>query len=112
MKYAPEGAFFCRVFVNVWNAKFRLPEKSLVGTLQNLVPLGDRMHRGFERRTAIGDSECSRVDLGNNLLNTPTNGSKILDALVPQKPALIGSIGIVAPTLDQLLNVLRPVRNI
>ena len=99
---AAEGALVVRVLVDVRDAQLGLPQKRVVGALEDLPLLGDRADDGLERRAPVGVAEGARLDLRDHLLDAATDGAEVLEPLLPEKPGPVRPAGIVAPTLDKI----------
>jgi hypothetical protein len=49
----------------------------VVGSFEDVPLLGDRIQHRFERRAAVGISECVGLDLGDHLLEAAPNGAEV-----------------------------------
>lgn len=76
----------------------------MVRALENLALLGNGVDYGLQRRAAILRAEAARLDFRDDCLQAATNGAEVLEALLPEKPALIGGAWVVAPPRQQVTN--------
>ena len=78
-----------------------LPHERVVGALEDLALLGDRVEHRLEGRTTIRDPERPAVDLLDDLHDPAPDRAEVLEPLLPQEPRPVGPAGILAPLLDQ-----------
>lgn len=92
------------VLVNIRDPKLRLPQESVIRPLEDLPLLGDGADDGFERRSFVLTAERVCFDFLHNRCDTTSNGAKVLQAFVPEKPGLISSPWIFFPSTKQLMS--------
>ena len=61
----------------------RLPQESVVRSLEDLALLGDRAYDRLERGALVGRSEGAGFDFGYNGCDAAADGAEILEALLP-----------------------------
>ena len=91
-----------RILVNIRNAQLGFPKERMVSSFEHLSLFCDGFHDRFQRRAAIGHTKCARLDLVNNFGDATTDGSEILNPLLPQKPIAIGGTFVRPPLQKQL----------
>ena len=101
VKHVAKGALIDRAFINVRDTQLGFPQKSVIGTFENLTLLGHRMNHGFQRRPAILCAKTATRDLGNHRLQAAPDRAEVLDPLFPQEPGLEGARHVSPPVLDQ-----------
>jgi hypothetical protein len=84
-------------FVNIWDTELRLPQKGMVRPFEYLALLGNRLYDDLKGRSPVRCTKPVCLDLLDYLLNAVTYGSKVLQSFRPEKPRLVGSIGIITP---------------
>ena len=104
MQEPAESALIGRVFVDVRDAKFGLPEEGMVRALEDLPLFGHRMNDRLQRRPAIGHAEPACFDLLDDLADAATDGAEILQTLVPQEPSLVGRSRVAPPLFNKITN--------
>lgn len=97
----PEGSLVFGVFVDVGNAEFRLPEKRVIGPLEELPLLGDGSDHRFERGATIGIAERAALNFVDDPSDTAADGAEVLAPLLPEKPTLMGAGLADAPSFDE-----------
>ena len=97
---APEGTLVFSRFIDVRNAQLRFPQKGVVRAFEDLPLLGNRADDGLERRTSVGVSEASCLNVFDNLDQASAKGPEVLQPLLPEEPTLIGSTRIIPPPSD------------
>ena len=67
MQQMGECALIGGMLVNVGNAQLRFPEKSMIRSSENLPLLRNGADHHFKRRSAIGTTKRTRLDVTNDL---------------------------------------------
>jgi hypothetical protein len=86
-----------RRLVDVRNSELRLPEKRVVGTLEDLPLLGNRPDDGLERRPLVDVPERPVLDFSDDTREAAADRAKVLKPLFPQKPRSVRRVGVVSP---------------
>ncbi|MGD6519191.1 hypothetical protein VWQ21_22610, partial [Xanthomonas citri pv. citri] len=97
---APEGDLVGAVLVDVRDAQLRLPEEGVVGAVEDLALLCDRVGPRLQSRAAVGVAEGVGPDLLDHGLEAASDRAEVLDALLPQGPGPVGAARVVAPGPD------------
>lgn len=83
VQHAAEGTLIGGVLIDVWNAELGFPQKGMVCPSEDLALFGDGMNDRLQRGAAIGDAEPIGFDFFDNLPDSPPDGAKILEPLIP-----------------------------
>src|SRR3546814_16892349 len=82
IEQSTKGALIRWIFVDVGDAQFGFPKKRMIGPFEYLPLFGNRMYDRFQRRSAISHTEPSGFDFRDNLGATPSDRTKVLEALL------------------------------
>jgi hypothetical protein len=93
VKQPCERTLVVGVLVNIGNAQFRLPEKRVIGTLEDLPLFGNRSDNGLQRRSSVRIAKGACVNFLDDGADPAPDGSEILEAFRPEEPGLIGAVG-------------------
>ena len=91
MQQSGEGALVGGVLIDVGDAQLGLPEKRMLGALEDLALPCHRTHDRLERRAAERAAEGASINVLDHLGQATADGTEVLQPLFPQKPRVVGA---------------------
>jgi hypothetical protein len=73
----------------------------MVCAFEYLPLFSDRTNDDLQRRSAVRVAKSARADFFDHFAQTTPDRTKVLDPLVPQKPALIGACAVQTPVFNK-----------